>query len=114
MFSRSDMRRSVLQEAVVEHADSTRARVKTWVRCAECGELDAKSNMQVDHKSPVVPIESSLEQMTWDELVDRIWCDKSNLQVLCTRCHELKSKEEGKLRRQHKKKLVSKPKNKVQ
>lgn len=103
VFSRSDLRRSILDEAVVEHTDSTRTRVKTWVKCSECGKLDAKSNMDVDHQEPVIPLESTLEHMTWDELVDRLWCDKKNLAILCESCHSCKTSAENKARRQYKK-----------
>jgi 5-methylcytosine-specific restriction endonuclease McrA len=103
VFSRSDLRREVLNSAVVEHSDPERKRVKTWVKCAECGTLDAKTNMQVDHIDPVVPLDSALEHMTWDDLVNRVWCDRNSLQVLCLSCHNVKTKEESKLRRAYKK-----------
>jgi hypothetical protein len=55
--------------------------------------------MQVDHISPVVPVGTPLEALSWDELVDRLWCDISNLSVLDKECHEIKSKAENKERR---------------
>lgn len=52
---------------------------------------------------PLVPLDKALEEMTWDEVVDRTWCDEANLQVLCKPCHKIKSKEENKERRAIKK-----------
>lgn len=103
VFSRSELRREVLEAGVVAHSDPKRKRVKTWVKCAECGGLDAKSNVQVDHLQPVVPVTTTLEAMTWDELVDRIWCDKKNLQILCEVCHNVKSVKENAVRRANRK-----------
>lgn len=103
VFSRSDLRKEVLEAAIVEHSDPSRPRVKTWVKCAICGGLDAKSNIDVDHKSPVIPINSSMAEMTLQEIVSRLWCDKKDLQTACPPCHDEKTKEENKARRQYKK-----------
>ena len=107
LFGRSDLRRKVIDDNIVKgYKDPKRKAVKFWVKCAECGEMEAKSNVQVDHKEPLVPLNSSLEEMTWDEVVDRLWCDINNLQLLCKPCHKLKSltemKERRKLRKERK------------
>jgi 5-methylcytosine-specific restriction endonuclease McrA len=44
-----------------------------------------------------------MEEMTLDEVANRMWCEKNNLQVLDESCHNAKTKAENKLRRQHKK-----------
>lgn len=61
--------------------------------------------MQCDHKSPLVPVETTLEAMSWDEVVNRTWCAPENLQSICVSCHKIKSKAENKLRREYKKSL---------
>lgn len=100
VFSRSELRRKVLTNSIIEgYYDADRPRVTKWSKCEECGKLEATYLMQVDHISPVIPISSSLEEMTWDELIDRQWCDASNLSVLCKPCHKIKTKEENKERR---------------
>jgi len=103
VFSRSDLRRQAIDAIVVKHQDSKRARVKTWCKCPECGKLDAKSNFQVDHIIPLVELSKSLTDYTWDEIVDRLWCDASNLKAICIECHKAKSKLEAKQRRAFKK-----------
>lgn len=103
VFSRSDLRRSIIDKAVFKHEDETRKRVKTWCKCAQCGVPTPKSYLQVDHIQPIVPLTSSLEEMSWDEVVNNIWCDEKNLQALCEECHNVKSKAENKKRREYKK-----------
>lgn len=104
VFSRSELRRSIIDASIIiGFTDDTRPRVKTWCKCAECGKPTPKSYAVVDHLSPVVKLDSSLEEMSWNELVDNIWCEASNLQVLDEECHLLKSKQENKIRRANKK-----------
>jgi 5-methylcytosine-specific restriction endonuclease McrA len=103
VFSRSELRRKVLEKSRIEHYDPTRPRVKKWSSCESCGEAIATYEAQVDHKVPLVPIISSLEEMTWDEVVNGCWCYEDLLQVLCQQCHGEKTKEENKARREHKK-----------
>lgn len=42
----------------------------------------------VDHIEPIG------ELISWDTWLDRLFCDKTNLQLLCIDCHKLKSKKE--------------------
>lgn len=104
LFGRSEVRRSVIDKAIIKgYKDPKRKAVKFWVKCEECGKLEAKSNVQVDHRTPLVPLDKSLEDMSWDEVVDRLWCDEDNLQIICKPCHIAKSKAENKIRRENKK-----------
>jgi 5-methylcytosine-specific restriction endonuclease McrA len=104
VFSRSELRRQILDKAIVkDYYDPSRKRVTRWGKCSECNKLEPAYLLEVDHIEPVVPEDSSLEQMTWDELVDRVWCDERNLRPVCKPCHKLKSKEETKIRRKNKK-----------
>lgn len=103
-FARSELRRSVLQMAKIVHSDASRPRVKTWYKCAGCSKPFAQHQLEVDHVSPVIPTDTSLEEMSWDDLINRTWCDKMNLQVLCETCHYKKSAIEREERKEHKKK----------
>lgn len=99
VFGRSDLRRSVIEAAIVRgYSNPKRKAVKFWVECTSCGEMEAKSNIQVDHVDPVIAINSSFDEMTLDEVVDRLWCDIKNLAVVCKPCHTRKSKAETKER----------------
>lgn len=107
VFSRSDLRRQVIEACVFHgYTDPTRPRVKTWCICQGCKTLEPKSYMVVDHIIPVVPLDSSFEEMTLEELIDRLWCNISNLQALCESCHLSKSSSETKIRRANKKALT--------
>jgi len=104
VFSRSELRRRAVEKALVkDYVDPSRPRVTKWGRCADCGKMEALYKMQVDHKDPVVPLDKALEDLSWDDVVDRLWTDERNLQALCQECHKTKSKEENKERRLHKK-----------
>ena len=64
--------------------------------CALCeGEFPAKE-VEVDHIEPVVPKEGFT---TWDDYISRLFCDKSNMQVVCKGCHKIKSYNEGQERK---------------
>jgi 5-methylcytosine-specific restriction endonuclease McrA len=103
IFSRSELRRKVLQKNSIEHHDENRPRVKKWSWCQNCGQVFPQYLAQVDHREPLVPIGTRLEDMSWDTVVERLWCSESNLQVLCVQCHDEKSSVERKLRKASKK-----------
>lgn len=103
VFSRSDLRRIALSSSIIEHTDPNRIRVKKWSRCTICKEPTPTYLMQIDHVDPIVPINTSLEQMSWDEVINRIWCEVDKLDPLCKSCHSVKTKLENKARRALKK-----------
>ncbi len=103
VFSRSELRKQAIDASRIEHADPERPRVTKWSRCPSCKEPVATYQMEVDHIAPVVPVDSALEHMTADELVNRIWCEPNNLLAICKPCHYTKGKQEASLRRQNKK-----------
>jgi len=113
VFSRSELRQEVIKRCIdKDHIDLTRPRVKTWCKCELCGTYIAKSSMVVDHISPVIPLDSSMEEMTWEQMIDRLWCDISNLQGICEQEHALKTKLENKLRRENKRAKLKSRSNK--
>ncbi len=103
VFSRSELRKEVLDFHSVEHHDPKRPRVKRWSWCNECGEVAPSYTLAVDHILPVVPLTSSLENMSADDLLNAVFCARMNLQGLCPTCHKSKTSQEAKLRREHKK-----------
>jgi 5-methylcytosine-specific restriction endonuclease McrA len=104
VFSRSELRRSALAKCVVPgYSDPERKRVTKWGRCTSCNKMEPAYKMQVDHISPVIRLGEALEDLTWDELIDRLWCIEDNLAPMCVPCHKAKSKAEQKERRRLKK-----------
>jgi hypothetical protein len=47
--------------------------------------------MDVDHIVPVIAIEDSGKSKDWNKVVDRLFCDASNVQSICWLCHKSKS-----------------------
>lgn len=81
------------------YSDPERKRVTKWFKCAECQKMEPAYLGQVDHVEPVVPIDVAFEDMSLDDVVNRMWCDSRLLQPLCKPCHKLKTKAENKERR---------------
>jgi 5-methylcytosine-specific restriction endonuclease McrA len=98
VFSRSELRRTIVEEARISHYDPDRPRVTKWGKCQKCLTPTALYQMEVDHNEPIIPVDKSLEMMTWDEIINRIFCDKQNLTALCKPCHSVKTKLENKQR----------------
>ena len=71
-------------------------RIAMHYKCATCsGEFPARS-VQVDHIKPVVDATKGFE--SWDKFIERLYCNKDNLQVLCKSCHSKKTQIEKKER----------------
>jgi hypothetical protein len=78
-------------------------------KCAICGGMFMQKYVQVDHIDPVVPLYKVEADMTYDEMAERIFCGKDNLQVVCSTplkknggkpsCHKIKSDEENFIRK---------------
>jgi 5-methylcytosine-specific restriction endonuclease McrA len=54
--------------------------------CANCKKAFPEKQIQVDHIKPIGTCD------TWDEFVERLFCEVDNLQVLCKPCHKKKTK----------------------
>lgn len=50
------------------------------------------NNIYVDHIKPV--IDPEIGWTTWDDVVEGLFCELDNLQLLCGTCHKSKSQEE--------------------
>lgn len=55
-------------------------------------------NAVVDHILPIVPTSG---WDSWDAVIERMFCEKDNLQVLCKECHDAKSKAENAERKEN-------------
>jgi|GEM_PF-1466635 len=76
--------------------------------CKACGNDFPSKDVQVDHRDPVVDPVAGF--VSWDVFIDRLFCNRDNLQVLCTACHKLKTSEENKqskLKKQSKRQTAS-------
>lgn len=103
VFSRSDLRKAVIEAYTIDNNDPERPRVTKWAWCADCGLIFPRYLAEVDHITPVIPLTTSLENMSFDTLIDNIWCENNNLQVVDKDCHRAKTKAENAERRRLKK-----------
>jgi hypothetical protein len=104
VFSRSELRQLAVATTKINHTDITRPRVKKWSMCPVCTQYTPTYLIEVDHSDPIVPLDKSLEDMSWDEVINRIWCELDNLKPICKSCHLQKTRVEGKIRRENRKK----------
>lgn len=72
-------------------------RLAKFYICANCKSDFVAKNVEVNHIIPVVPVTGF---DSWDGVVDRLFCEKENLEVLCKPCHKSVSKQEN-IERKH-------------
>lgn len=77
-------------------------------RCEACGALVERSEKQVDHREPVVPVGEKWDG-DWNRYRDRLFVESSKLQVLCRPCHKKKTGLENRERLRCKNELKKKP-----
>ena len=58
-------------------------------RCNVCGQWTKSTAVAVDHIAPVVDVQDGF--VDWNQFIDRLFCDVSNLQVICDTCHDSKT-----------------------
>lgn len=61
-------------------------------QCNTCKLLYPASEVQVDHIEPI--IDPTTGFISWDLVIERMFCEKDNLQVLCIECHKIKTNAE--------------------
>lgn len=80
------------QACVGQKINPKSGRLAKHYTCKQCtGDFPAKE-VQVDHINPI--IDPSTGFTTWDGVVDNMFCEQENLQILCLTCHKIKTKEE--------------------
>lgn len=72
--------------------------------CEICNNEFSSKEIEVDHIQPVIDIDKTRSDYTIQEIFDRINCDISNLQLICKKCHEDKTKKEKQDRKDQKRK----------
>jgi 5-methylcytosine-specific restriction endonuclease McrA len=72
--------------------NSKTGRLAQHYRCNNCLQEFTQKDVEVDHINPVV--DPDLGFTSWDDFIDRLYCEADNLQVLCKACHSEKSKQE--------------------
>ena len=75
-------------------------RLAQHFRCEVCQQEFTAKDMEVDHILPAV--DPSVGFTTWDEFINRLFCEQDNLQAICKACHKIKSSTERKIRNANK------------
>lgn len=47
-----------------------------------------------DHINPVIPVGKQTKDLTFDEIIGNMFCEKDNIQCLCKSCHDEKTAQE--------------------
>jgi 5-methylcytosine-specific restriction endonuclease McrA len=100
-FIKNNLRLAAIKWAPIQEC-LKEARVRRgFYKCNGCKEevtasikIDGKrrKNAIVDHIKPI--IDPVIGFTTWDDCINRMFCEKDNLQVLCHACHTDKSNAE--------------------
>lgn len=102
---RGGSRRWAPKNEVKKEARVTRGKYK----CKSCNKtvgaskvIDGKrvNNVFVDHINPIVDPNTGFT--TWDDFIERLFCEKDNLQLLCKSCHDKKSYKEKEIAKKRK------------
>jgi hypothetical protein len=102
-FIKNNLRQATRKWAPIQNCKKRANVGRGQYRCDGCGgivpptifdETKGKrtANIFVDHILPI--IDPAIGFVSWDITIDRMFCDSSNLQLLCKECHTKKSQEE--------------------
>jgi len=96
-FSRSPVIRDVLfkvrREVPKYNKDGSRSKKDAvQYRCNVCQQYVGSTKVSVDHISPVVSVNDGF--IDFNTFIQRLFCDASNLQVICDGCHGTKTQAE--------------------
>lgn len=75
-----------------EKLGKTKRDIKVY-ECKKCRKPFPRKQVQVDHIKPVVPKSGFT---SWDDYIERLFCEKGNLQILCKKCHKGKTAKDKK------------------
>lgn len=64
-------------------------RLAKHYRCNVCNQAFPAKDVQVDHISPI--IDPSLGFTNWNDVIENMFCESSNLQTICKPCHSIKT-----------------------
>ena len=81
VWGRSLQRTGALKSAKIERGK---------YRCACCGKVFRRKDIEVDHKIPVGRF------IDFDTYIERLFVDSKGLQILCKGCHRSKTKKDVK------------------
>ena len=72
-------------------------------KCASCEKIYPETECSVDHINPI--IDPTMGFLSWDKIIENLFCELDGLQVLCKKCHDEKTQKE---------KLIAKSRRSIQ
>jgi 5-methylcytosine-specific restriction endonuclease McrA len=69
-------------------------------QCSSCSKVVSNREIKIDHIEPVIPVTGFT---TWDDFINRLFCEESGLQAICEPCHAEKTSKENEIRKRLKK-----------
>lgn len=106
-FIKGHLRAATVKWAPIQNVIKNATTRRGFKICAGCKEevpvtilVNGKrmKNTFCDHIIPVVPLSG---WVSWDDCIDKLFCEEDNLQLLCKACHDAKSAEETKIRAEY-------------
>lgn len=102
-FIKSALRSATVRWAPIQECKKLARVARGLYECAECGDhvpptvkdeekRKRVNNIYVDHIDPIISPETGF--VSWDETIERMFCEIDNLALLCKKCHDIKSQEE--------------------
>lgn len=92
-FAKTLLRRAWKRTPMASIAKQQARRARGKYECAECHEVFGEKDTQTDHRNPVV--DPKVGFVNLDTFARRLFCDDSNLQILCKPCHSKKTSAEN-------------------
>lgn len=102
-FIKNNLRQATRKWAPIQNCKKKANVSRGQYRCDGCGDIvpptifdedkgKRTANIFVDHICPI--IDPAIGFVSWDQTIERMFCDSTNLQLLCKKCHTAKSQEE--------------------
>lgn len=89
-----------------------RGRLVWHYNCVLCPveQLYSRKEVEIDHVVPVVDVDKGFT--TWDDYIDRMYCDVDGYQILCLKHHDEKTalENQGRVRKRRKTNVAKKRK----
>lgn len=96
-FAKGALRRASLGWPPISEAKRLARTERGRYLCAMCKETFGPKEIEVDHISPVIDIMKGFT--TWDDYINRLFCDVDGLACLCRTCHDSKTQSEVQMRK---------------
>lgn len=94
------------RELILYNKDGSESKRRVFEhQCNNCKEWFRAKNIHMDHILPVVDVEeiAKTEEEFISKFIISLFCYEDNWQKLCTTCHDVKTREENKIRNLNKK-----------